>query len=47
MLLACLADIEASLSELELPLPDFDLGKPSRGDELKVEEVRTWAIPRS
>ena len=41
--LSCLADIEASLSQLESPLPDFDLGQAISRSELKVEEVRAWA----
>jgi adiponectin receptor len=41
--LSCLADIEASLSQLESPLPDFDLGQAISRGELKVEEVRAWA----
>ncbi len=41
--LSCLADIEASLSRLESPLPDFDLGQAISRGELKVEEVRVWA----
>lgn len=41
--LSCLADIEASLSQLESPLPDFDLGQAMSRGELKVEEVRAWA----
>ncbi|KAH8992802.1 HlyIII-domain-containing protein [Lactarius hatsudake] len=41
--LSCLADIEASLSQLESPLPDFDFGQAISRGELKVEEVRAWA----
>lgn len=41
--LSCLADIELSLSQLESPLPDFDLGQAISRGELKVEEVRAWA----
>jgi adiponectin receptor len=41
--LSCLADIEVSLSQLESPLPDFDLGQAISRGELKVEEVRAWA----
>lgn len=41
--LTCLADIEVSLSQLESPLPDFDLGQAISRGELKVEEVRAWA----
>ncbi|KAN0134044.1 HlyIII domain containing protein [Lactarius tabidus] len=41
--LSCLADIESSLSQLESPLPDFDLGQAISRGELKVEEVRAWA----
>jgi adiponectin receptor len=41
--LSCLADMEASLSQLESPLPDFDLGQAISRSELKVEEVRAWA----
>ncbi|KAI0277384.1 hemolysin-III related-domain-containing protein [Russula aff. rugulosa BPL654] len=41
--LSCLADIEASLSQLESPLPDFDFGQAISRSELKVEEVRAWA----
>jgi adiponectin receptor len=41
--LSCLADIEVSLSRLESPLPDFDLGQAISRSELKVEEVRPWA----
>jgi adiponectin receptor len=41
--LSCLADIETSLSQLESPLPDFDLGQAISRGELKVEEVRAWA----
>ena len=41
--LSCLADIEVSLSQLESPLPDFDLGQAISRSELKVEEVRAWA----
>jgi adiponectin receptor len=41
--LSCLADIEASLSQLESPLLDFDLGQAFSKGELKVEEVRAWA----
>ncbi len=41
--LSCLADIETSLSQLESPLPDFDLGQAISRSELKVEEVRAWA----
>ena len=41
--LSCLADIEACLSQLESPLPDFDLGQAISRSELKVEEVRAWA----
>ena len=40
--LSCLADIEASLSQLESPLPDFDLGQAISRSELKVEEVQAW-----
>src|SRR5712671_754166 len=42
-LLSCLADIEASLSQLESPLPEFDLGQAISRGELKIEEVRAWA----
>lgn len=41
--LSCLAEVEASLSQLESPLPDFDLGQAISRSELKVEEVRAWA----
>jgi adiponectin receptor len=41
--LSCLADIETSLSQLESPLPDFDLGQAISRGELRVEEVRAWA----
>ena len=41
--LSCLTDIETSLSQLESPLPDFDLGQAISRGELKVEEVRAWA----
>jgi adiponectin receptor len=41
--LSCLADIETSLSQIESPLPDFDLGQAISRSELKVEEVRAWA----
>jgi adiponectin receptor len=41
--LSCLADIEKFLSQLESPLPDFDLGQAVIRGELKVEEVRAWA----
>lgn len=41
--LSCLADIELSLSQLESPLPDFDLGQAISRGEFKVEEVRAWA----
>ena len=41
--LSCLAELEASLSQLESPLPDFDLGQAISRSELKVEEVRAWA----
>ena len=41
--LSCLADIESFLSQLESPLPDFDLGQAITKGELKVEEVRAWA----
>ena len=41
--LSCLADIEAFLSQLESPLPDFDIGQAISRSELKVEEVRVWA----
>ncbi|KAI9453644.1 HlyIII-domain-containing protein [Russula earlei] len=41
--LSCLADIEASLSQLESPLHDFDFGQAISRGELKIEEVRMWA----
>lgn len=41
--LSCLADIEASLSQLESPLPDFDFGQAISKGEIKVDEVRAWA----
>jgi adiponectin receptor len=41
--LSCLAEVEVSLSQLESPLPDFDLGQAISRSELKVEEVREWA----
>jgi adiponectin receptor len=41
--LSCLADIETFLSQLESPLPDFDIGQAISRGELKVEEVRAWA----
>ncbi|KAI0305664.1 hemolysin-III related-domain-containing protein [Multifurca ochricompacta] len=41
--LSCLADIEHSLSQLESPLHDFDLGQAICKSELKVDEVRAWA----
>lgn len=41
--LSCLAEVEVSLSQLESPLPDFDLGQAISRSELKVEEVRAWA----
>ena len=41
--LSCLADIETFLSQIESPLPDFDLGQAIAKGELKVEEVRAWA----
>ena len=41
--LSCLGELETSLSRLESPLPDFDLGQAISRSELKVEEVRAWA----
>ncbi|KAI0266726.1 HlyIII-domain-containing protein [Gloeopeniophorella convolvens] len=43
LVLSCLADIETSLSQIESPLHDFDLGETISKGELKVEEVRAWA----
>jgi hypothetical protein len=44
---SCRADIEAYISQLESPLPDFDLGQVISRSELKVEEVRAHLLART